>query len=77
MKAALGMNFKNMTIKEISQLMGAINRPGDIEEAVRELGSLIESLKILKSMLEGRKIIQEQDHLKRRKGLQVVKKEKE
>lgn len=72
------MNLKNMTIREITQLVSSFNHPGDIEEAVKELSDLIESLKIMRSMLEGRKIIQQQqEHVKKRKGLQVVKKEKE
>jgi len=72
------MNLKNMTIREITQMVSTLNHPEDIEEAVDKLSGLIESLKILRSMLEGRKLIQvQQNQIKRRKGLQVVKKEKE
>jgi len=71
------MNFKNMSVKEIAQLVSTLNHPGDIEEAVHKLGDLIESFKILRSMLEGRQALQlQQEKLKRRKRLQVVRKEK-
>lgn len=70
------MNYKNLSIKEISQLVGALNHPRDIKEAVIMLNELIDSFKMLRSMLEGRQALQlQQDQLKRRKRLQVVKKE--
>ena len=70
------MNLKNMTYKEITQLVSSLNTAGDIDEAVHKLDDLIESMKILRSMLEGRKALQKQkDQQKRRKGLKVVPKE--
>ena len=69
------MNLKNMTYKEITQLVGSLNSSKDIEEAMYKLDDMIESLKILRSMLEGRKALQMQkDQQKRRRGLKVVKK---
>jgi len=71
------MNFKNLSVKEITQMVTTLNQPGDIDEAIRKLSAVIESFKILRSMLEGRKaLLLEQDQLKRRKRLQVVRKEK-
>jgi len=71
------MNFKHMSVKEISRMVSTLNHPQDIEEAIRTLSALIDSFKILKSMLEGRMLLQrEQEQLERRKGLRVVKKEK-
>lgn len=71
------MNFKNLSVKEISQLVSTLNQPRDIEEAVRMLNDLIDSFKMLRAMLEGRQALQQQqENLKRRKRLQVVKKEK-
>jgi len=46
------MNFKNMSIKEIAQLVSTLNQPGDIDEAIRKLSAVIESFKILRSLLE-------------------------
>jgi len=67
------MNFKNMTYKEITQLVSGLNTAKDIDEAIQKLGDLVESLKILKSMLEGRKALQMQkDKMERRKGLKVI-----
>ena len=67
------MNFKNMTYKEITQLVSSFNVTKDIDDATHQLDDLIESLKILKSMLEGRKTLQiQKDKLKRRRGLKVV-----
>ena len=67
------MNLKNMTYKEITQLVSSLNTSGDIDEALHKLDDLIESMKILRSMLEGRKALQKQkDQQKRRKGLKVV-----
>ena len=67
------MNFKNMTYKEITQLVSGLNTAKDIDEAIQKLGDLVEFLKILKSMLEGRKALQMQkDKMKRRKGLKVI-----
>ena len=67
------MNFKNMTYKEITQLVSGLNTAQDIDEAIQKLGDLVESLKILKSMLEGRKALQMQkDKMERRKGLKVI-----
>ena len=64
------MNFKDITYKEITQLVSALNTTKDIDEAIQKLDDLVESLKILKSMLEGRKALQMQkDKMKRRKGL--------
>lgn len=64
------MNMKNMTYKEITQLVSSLNTSGDIDEALHKLDDLIESMKILRSMLEGRKALQMQkDQQKRRKGL--------
>ena len=69
------MNMKNMTYKEITQLVSSLNTSGDIDEAIHKLDDLIESMKILRSMLEGRKALEKQkDQQKRRKGLKVVKK---
>ena len=69
------MNMKNMTYKEITQLVSSLNTSGDIDEALHKLDDLIESMKILRSMLEGRKALEKQkDQQKRRKGLKVVKK---
>ena len=71
------MNFKHMSVKEISRMVSTLNHPQDIEEAIRKLSALIDSFKILRSMLEGRMLLQlEQEQLKRRKGLRVVKNEK-
>ena len=71
------MNLKNMTYKEITQLVSSLNTSGDIDEALHKLDALMESMKILRSMLEGRKALQMQkDQQKRRKGLKVVKKQK-
>jgi len=67
------VNFKNMTYKEITQLISSFNTTQDIDEATHQLDDLIESLKLLRSMLEGRKALQMQkDKLKRRRGLKVV-----
>ena len=72
------MNMKNMTYKEITQLVSSLNTSGDIDEALHKLDDLIESMKILRSMLEGRKALQMQkDQQKRRKGLKVVKTKKQ
>ena len=72
------MNIKNMTYKEITQLVSTLNTSGDLDEAMHKLDDLIESLKILRSMLEGRKVLQVQkDQQNRRKGLKVVKKKKQ
>ena len=69
------MNLKNMTYKEITQLVSSLNTSGDIDEAIHKLDDMIESMKILRSMLEGRKTLQiQKDQQKRRKGLKVVKK---
>ena len=69
------MNLKNMSYKEITQLVSTLNASGDLDEAMNKLDDLIESLKILRSMLEGRKVLQVQkDQQKRRRGLKVVKK---
>jgi regulator of replication initiation timing len=71
------MNFKNMSIKEIAQLVSTLNQPGDIDEAIRKLSAVIESFKILRSLLEERQALRlEQERLKRRKGLRVVGKER-
>jgi regulator of replication initiation timing len=71
------MNFKNMSIKEIAQLVSTLNQPGDIDEAIRKLSAVIESFKILRSLLEERQALRlEQERLKRRKGLRVVRKER-
>jgi regulator of replication initiation timing len=70
------MNFKNMSIKEIAQLVSTLNQPGDIDEAIRKLSAVIESFKILRSLLEERQALRlEQERLKLRKGLRVVRKE--
>jgi regulator of replication initiation timing len=70
------MNFKNMSIKEIAQLVSTLNQPGDIDEAIRKLSAVIESFKILRSLMEERQALRlEQERLKRRKGLRVVRKE--
>ena len=69
------MNLKNMTYKEITQLVSTLNTAGNLDEAMNKLEDLIDSLKILRSMLEGRKALQMQkDQQKRRRGLTVVKK---
>ena len=69
------MNLKNMTYKEITQLVSTLNTAGDLDEAMNKLDDLVDSLKILRSMLEGRKALQVQkDQQKRRRGLKVVKK---
>jgi len=71
------MNFKNLSLKEITRMVTTLNQPGDIDEAIRKLSAVIESFTILRSMLEGRKaLLLEQEQLKRRKRLRVVKKEK-
>jgi hypothetical protein len=70
------MNLKNMTYKEVTQLISSLNTSRDIDEALHKLDDLIESMKILRSMLEGRRALQKQkDQQKRRKGLKVVPKE--
>ncbi len=70
------MNFKNMSIKDIAHLVSTLNQPGDIDEAIRKLSAVIESFKILRSLLEERRAVGlEQERLKRRKGLRVVRKE--
>ena len=70
------MNLKNMTYKEITQMVSSLTTSGDINEALHKLDDLIESMKILRSMLEGRRALQKQkDQQKRRKGLKVVPKE--
>lgn len=70
------MNFKTMTYKEITQLVGSINSTKDIEEAISLLDDLMESLKILRGMLDGRKTLQiQKNKMERRKGLKVVNKE--
>lgn len=67
------MNFKNITYKEITQLISNFNSTKDIDEATHQLDDLIESLKILREMLKGRKALQlQKDKLKRRRGLKVV-----
>ncbi len=67
------MNFKNMTYKEITQLVSALNPAKDINDAIHQLDDLIESLKILRSMLDGRKTLQiQKDKMERRKGLKVI-----
>ncbi len=67
------MNFKNMTYKEIAQLVGSLSTTGDIDEAIYQLDDLKESLQILRSMLEGRRTLQiQKDKLKRRGSLKVV-----
>ena len=67
------MNFKNMTYKEITQLVSALNTAKDIDDAIHQLDDLVESLKILRSMLDGRKTLQTQkDKMERRKGLKVI-----
>ena len=69
------MNLKNMTYKEITQLVSTLNTAGDLNEAMLKLDDLVDSLKILRSMLEGRKALQVQkDQQNRRRGLTVVKK---
>jgi hypothetical protein len=70
------MNLKNMTYKEVTQLVSSLNASKDIDEAMHKLDDLIESMKILRSMLGGRRALQKQkDQQKRRKGLKVVPKE--
>ena len=72
------MNLKNMTYKEITQLVSTLNTSGDLDEAMNKLDDLVDSLKILRSMLEGRKALQVQkDQQKRRRGLKVVKKKQD
>lgn len=67
------MNFKNITYKEITQLISNFNSTKDIDEATHQLDDLIESLKILREMLKGKKALQlQKDKLKRRRGLKVV-----
>lgn len=67
------MNFKNMTYKEITQLVSALNTAKDIDDAIHQLDDLVESLKILRSMLDGRKALQiQKDKMERRKGLKVI-----
>jgi len=67
------MNFKNMTYKEITQLVSALNTAKDIDDAIHQLDDLVESLKILRSMLDGRKTLQiQKDKMERRKGLKVI-----
>ena len=67
------MNFKNMTYKEITQMVGSLNTTGDIDEAIHQLDDLKESLQILRSMLQGRRTLQiQKDKLKRRGRLKVV-----
>lgn len=69
------MNIKNMTYKEITQMVSSLTTSRNINEALHKLDDLIESMKILRSMLEGRKALEKQkDQQKRRKGLKVVKK---
>lgn len=69
------MNIKNMTYKEITQLVSGLNTSADIDEALHKLDDLVESLKLLRSMLQGRMALQVQkDQAKRRRGLSVVKK---
>lgn len=71
------MNFKNLSVKEISQLVSSLNNPRDIKEAIRMLNDLIDSFTMLRAMLEGRQALElQQEQLKRRKQLQVVKKER-
>ena len=71
------MNLKNMTYKEITQLVSTLNTAGDLDEAMNKLDDLVDSLKILRSMLEGRKALQVQkDQQNRRRGLKVVQKKK-
>jgi len=67
------MNFKDMTYREITRMVSAVNTTTTINEATRQLDDLIESYKILRNMLEGSKALQMQkDKLKRRRGLKVV-----
>lgn len=67
------MNFKNMTYKEITQLVSALNTTKDIDDAIHQLDDQVESLKILRSMLDGRKTLQiQKDKMERRKGLKVI-----
>lgn len=67
------MNFKNITYKEITQLISNFHSTKDIDEATHQLDDLIESLKILREMLKGKKALQlQKDKLKRRRGLKVV-----
>ena len=71
------MNLKNMTYKEITQLVSTLNTAGDLNEAMNKLDDLVDSLKILRSMLEGRMALQVQkDQQNRRRGLKVVQKKK-
>ena len=71
------MNFKNMTYKDITQLVSSLNTTVDIDEAIHQLNDLTESLKVLRNMLEGRRTLQMQkDKLKRRGSLKVVTKGK-
>ena len=67
------MNFKNMTYKEITQLVSALTTAKDIDDAIHQLDDLVESLKILRSMLDGRKTLQiQKDKMERRKWLKVI-----
>ncbi len=67
------MNFKNMTYKEITQLVSALTTAKDIDDAMHQLDDLVESLKILRCMLDGRKTLQiQKDKMERRKGLKVI-----
>jgi len=43
------MNIKNMTYKEITQMVSSLNTSGDINDALHKLDDLIESMKILRS----------------------------
>ncbi|GEM_PF-3320097 len=71
------MNFRDMSVKEITRLVSALNQPGEMDEAIRNLDAVIDSFKILRSLLEERKTLQlEQERLRRRKRLLVVRKEK-
>jgi regulator of replication initiation timing len=66
-----------MSVKEITRLVSALNQPGEMDEAIRNLDAVIDSFKILRSLLEERKTLQlEQERLTRRKRLLVVRKEK-
>ena len=71
------MNFRDISVKEITRLVSALNQPGEMDEAIRNLDAVIDSFKILRSLLEERKTLQlEQERLTRRKRLLVVRKEK-
>jgi hypothetical protein len=70
------MNFKNVTYREISQLLSSCTTYEDIDEAIAQLDGLIASLKLLRNTLEGRKALQRQkDKIKQRRGLKVVPRE--